>query len=285
MMNMMGSATGEQKMKAVNIDMANIAKQRALQQGQIEKESWDLKKKMAEQSGSLASQFLSAWMGGVSEIGDILKGGAEGTAMGGVMGMMQDISNKIGQEYESYKADFGGAEKDFIGQAREEAGARREMVGQVTDLATPDLEGAAGRAGADVAGQSAMARESMQREAMGLGVDPSSGRFGALQKKSFVDEARNRSIAMNVARRGEKERVGNLAVSALSKLDPNVSGRMALGIREQGTKMLGQQADVAKGIGDVATQYSKNVMQPYAQMAGYFMGQGGTSGVSTNINL
>jgi hypothetical protein len=267
-------------------------------------EAWDLKKKSAEQAGTLAATFMEKWgsaMEGVqgmySTAMDTLKSLTSGVqaSTSGTLSKLGDISDLIGQEYQDFKTTYGGAEEEFLTGAREEALARRQMAGQLGDLAKPDYEGAAGRAATDVRTQSAIARESMTKDALGMGVDPSSGKFGALSRRTYVQEAADTANAMNAARRGEKERVSNLTLQGLSVLDPNKTGGMAINIRGQGTEMLGQQAGVAGKIADVETArtqaitniadttgrlasgYSQAVTQPYGEMAGYFLGKSGAA--------
>ena len=124
---------------------------------------------------------------------------------------------------------------------------------------------------------------------MGYGIDPTAGKFGALTRKSYLDEARNTAIAMNLARRGEKERVSEAQLKIAQTADPRISGGLALGISEGGAKLATTAADVYKSgaeaisaqtnaLTNLTSSYGQNVVSPYAEMAGYFMGQGGVLG-------
>ena len=98
-----------------------------------------------------------------------------------------------------------------------------------------DIGGAVGRAAADVTGQSEISRQSEARRMLGMGIDPTSGRFGALSRRSALDEARNKASAMTRARRIETERGRGLRMRG----------------EEQMTGMLGDIGQVAGGIADI----------------------------------
>ena len=102
---------------------------------------------------------------------------------------------------------------------------------------------------------------------------------------------------MNLARRGEKERVTDLALKGMSVLDPSKTGGMALQITRTGADILGSRAGVAKAAADVSTAqttalgdiarstgqiasgYGAQVTQPFGEMAGYFLGRSGGLGL------
>lgn len=296
------NAAHEQALKVNQKQMATTASNTASWQLAQAQEAWDLKKKQADQSSKLASEFLTAWTGSLGDMKnmyqsafDTLTGltGSIQSQTTGTMGKLTEISDMIGKEYENYRTAYGGAEDEFLGAAREEAQIRQGLVRGIQDASKADYEGVEGRAAADVAGQSDTERQAEARRLMSLGVDPTSGRFGALTKKSSMDEARNTAIAMNVARRGEKERVTNLALEGTKILDPQKTGGMAIAIRKGGNEMLTNQAGVLGKVADVETartkaitdiaatqgqmtnMYSQSIAQPYGEMAGYFMGQAG----------
>lgn len=123
------------------------------------------------------------------------------------------------------QADVTRPLQDIVGQMQERYGEFQTwLAGQ-----REDVEGAAGRAGADVAGQAEIARQSEARRVMGLGIDPTSGRFGALSRRSALDEARARAAAMTRARGTERERATGLRLAGEERL----------------TGMLGQMGGVA----------------------------------------
>jgi hypothetical protein len=221
-----------------------------------------------------------------------------------------DINKQMDEQYAEYRRTYDPAAREFLQGAREEAGLRRGMAQSIMDASKPDYEGVMGRAAGDVTAQSEIARQASQREMLSYGIDPGSGRFGALTRRSYLDEARNKAIAMNLARRGEKERVTNLALEGMKVVDPTKQGELALGFARTGAEMLGQKAGVAKAAADVsiaqtqalsniarsasdiAGSYGSQVVQPYGEMAGYFLGKSRgnvqlpmtiTSGIPANI--
>jgi len=269
-----------------------------------QQEAWELKKQGAKQAGELAGKFLSAWSGAMGDVKGMYKASfsaltnlANQISSGATAGTedLDEISKMIQNEYQTFRADYGEAEKEFIGGAQEEAALRRGMATRLSELGTPDYEGEMGAAVADVRAQSEVARQSEMRRLLGMGIDPSSGRFGALSRKSYLDESRNTAIAMNLARRGEKERVSDLAIKGMGVLDPTKSGTLAMDIRRTGTSMLGQTADIAKARADIVTSrtkalsdiasttgsqaggYASNIMNPLGEMAGYYMGRAGSN--------
>lgn len=282
--------------------MATTATKAADWQLSQEQEAWDLKKKQAEQSSGLAAQFLTQWTTGLGDMksmfGEAFKtltslSGQISGGSGGAMNPLYDIANQIKGEYEAYRSDMAPVEQEFLQMSREEGAGKKAAVGAITEGLKADYSGTTGRAAADVRTQSAAGLEAESRRLMSMGVDPSSGAFGALSKKGALDTARNTAIAVNVARRGEKERVTNLGLQAAQVLDPTKSANTAVAIRKGGTDILGQQASVAGKAGDLdiakigaigniaqtagqlATGYASAVNQPMGEMAGYMLGRAG----------
>jgi len=218
----------------------------ALQQ---QKEAWELQKQQAGATANLTKQFLSQWGVGMEKLGSMYDKILSGETGGA--GRLGDLTDKIMQEYEEFKTEYQPMEREFFEEAQEELGARRELRGQLQQLATPDYEGAAGRATADVAGQSEMARQAAAREAMSMGLDPTSGRFGALTRKSYLDEARSRAIAANLARRGEKERVAGLTTEAMGLIKPSETAAVGLGIQKGRTGLLTTAGELGKAEADI----------------------------------
>lgn len=273
-----------------------------LQQAQ---EAWEMKKESAKQAGELAGKFLQLWTGAMGDVQGMYKQAF--SALGGITGQLAggggvgpdtglgEISKLIQQEYQNYRTEFGPAEQEFISGAREEAALRRGMATRLQELGKADYEGEMGRAVTDVRMQSEIARQSEARRLMGMGIDPSSGRFGALTRKSALDESRNAAIAMNLARRGEKERVAGIALQGMQVLDPSKMGALAIESRKTSTDLLGRTADIAKAeadiqvartnalsniastTGNLASGYASAVTQPYSEMAGFYMGQAGAN--------
>ena len=254
----------------------------ALQQ---QKEAWELQKQSAQNTANLTQQFLSQWGVGMEKLGNLYDKILSGET-GGAAGPLGELTDKIMQEYEDFKTEYQPMEREFFEAAREELGIRRDLAGQLQRLATPDYEGVAGTAMADVAGQSEMARQAAAREAMGYGIDPTSGKFGALTRKSYLDEARNRAIAANLARRGEKERVSGLTTEALGLIKPSETAGVGLGIQKGRTGLLttaGElgkaRADIQRSYADIVGNYGEQMVQPYGEVGftllGHQLGQGG----------
>jgi len=266
---------------------------------QREKERWELEKKGAQDSKKMTEQFLTQWGVGMDSLKDIYKnilGGDGGTtsagAGGGAFGGLNDLVSKMTTEYEDYKTTYKPLETEALGAAREEMGIRRGLAGKLSDLSEADYEGASGRAMADVAGQSEIARQAESREQMRLGIDPTSGRFGSLTRRSRLEEAKNKALVSNVARRGEKERVAGVVGMGLQTIDPSKSAGIASGIRGQGANLLSAaaqlkesgiktQAGIRKTTADIAGSFSRDVVSPYGQLGFTMMGMGGGGGIPT----
>jgi hypothetical protein len=293
-------------MRVQDIQMGQTAQASAKWKLQQSKEAWELQKKSADMSGKLATQFLSQWgtsMGSLEgmygkafdSLAAVTKNIQGGT--GGQFGALMDLTTQMDEQYQEFKQTYDPAAQEFLAGAREEAGLRRGMAQKITELGKTDYEGAMGRAAADVTQQSEIARQAQAREALSYGIDPGSGRFGALSRQSALGEARNKALAMNVARRGEKERLTAMAYKGMEVLDPSKQGQLALGFAKAGTEMLGAKAgiakaaadvstaqtravtDIAKTTGSLASSFGQQVTQPYGEMAGYFLGKSGGSNV------
>ena len=253
---------------------------------QQQKEAWQLQKQQSVQTANLTQQFLSQWGTGMEDLKDLYGRILSGETGGS--GPLADLQTKIMEEYESFKTEYQPMEREFFQAAREELGVRKELIGGMRELARPDYEGVAGRAGADVTAQSEMARQAEARRTMSLGLDPTSGRFGALTRRSFLDEARNRVIAMNLARRGEKERVAGVTGQALQLTDPSLTAGIGAGIQERRTGMLGTAADIAtaqagvqKAQAEMVGGYARDVVRPYGEVGFTLLGRQIGQGVPT----
>ena len=296
----MGGEAGVQQ--RLGISQANLARSADLQAQQnlrLQQEAWDFKKSSAVASGKLAGQFLNQWSSSIEGMGGFyedLIGGISGESgpMAGQMGKLNELTDMVGKEYQTYKSDYGDMCKEFLGNARDESRIRRDLGMQLKDMSDPEYANVTGRAAADVGAQSEMARQSSARQMQGMGIDPSSGRFGALNRQSYMDEARNTAVAMNLARRGEKERATNLKGQVLGMMDPSKSANIGIGLNQQGQDLLGQQGELAKAgvaaqtsqtkvLGDIGTSYAQNVTKPYGEMAGYFLGASGGQGLPSQI--
>lgn len=262
----------EKALNQAQMDMAKVGTQRSKWELNRDKELWNLQKQQAMANKNLAGDFLNKWSGEVADFKKMFTGEIK-EGQGGILGELKGISDQIGKEYEAFKTDYGDTIKDFIGAGREEAQARRAITGQLKSQAIPDFAGVEGRARADVASQSAIARSEQQRQMMGMGVSPNAGKFGALTRKSFLDEAKNTAINMNLARRGEKERAGEMGLRTMAVLDPSKTASVGLNLQGMGQGMLTQKANVAGQFANVADIYGKNVLSPMGTLAGYQLGQ------------
>ena len=266
---------------------------------QREKEMWDLQKKSAQSTANLTKQFLDQWGVGMSDLKDLYKSilGGGGTGLGAlpaeISGPMQEFTDKISAEYESFKTKYEPLETAGIESSLGELAARSGMITQLQDLSKADYEGVSGRAMADVSAQSEMGRQAEARRMMGMGIDPTSGRFGSLTRRSFLDEARNKAIAANIARRGEKERVTGITATGLQLIDPMVGANIASGLSGQRTGLLGMGADVtmvgartaadiARAKADIVGGYAENVVRPYGELGFTLLGSG-MGGVPTTL--
>lgn len=275
--------TPEQEAQQLGLRQEGIRTEAAQWGLKQQKEAWEFQKQQSVQTANLTQQFLSQWGTGMEDLKGLYDRILSGQTGGS--GPLADLQTKIMEEYESFKTEYQPIEREFFEQAREELGVRKGLVGQMAELAKPDYEGVAGRAGADVTAQSEMARQAEARRTMSLGLDPTSGRFGALTRRSFLDEARNRVIAMNVARRGEKERVTGVTGAALQLIDPSRTAEVGLGIQERRTGMLGTAADIGvaqagvqKAQAEMVGGYARDVVRPYGELGftllGHQLGQG-----------
>lgn len=188
-------------------------------------------------SGVSTSEFLKKWgeisdaslktlqnaVAGIEAIGTAGIEGVGDAGLSDTIKMLQEQATQYGQRY-------GGLETEAIEATRQSI---RDKIGLQRDIlagAQPEYAGVTGRAATDVKRQSELGRAEMAREAMSLGIDPTSGKFGALTRKSFMDEAKNTAIAMNLARQGEKTRALGEAKEAMSLISPTEYSNIASGI-------------------------------------------------------
>jgi len=289
----------EQTLSASQADLAATSAGQARWDLQLSKEQWDLQKQQAEAANVFATKFMGEWSSAMSGLKDIygktfdaIFGGGTGGAIGGQVGKLNELGDLMTQEYKDYRTKWGETETQFMEQARLEGQARGQAIGELQQYARPDYEGVTGRAAADVKGQSEIARQAAAREQMGYGVDPTSGKFGALTRRSYLDEARDTAISMNVARRGEKERAAGVSLDIAKTADPRISGNLALGIAQGGNQLASTAANVygagaqalsaqTSALANLTSSYGQNVVNPYGEMAGYFMGAGGIPGATS----
>ena len=238
-------------------------------------------------------------------------GGDMPAEMKGYLGTITDLQKTMTDNYTSYQTQFAPTEQEFLKGAREEMGARREVTGRLLKEGEARPEDAAMRAGTDVKLQAEIGQRESARELMSMGVDPSGGRFGALSRKSAIQTAGEQAKAMNTARITERNRATQVNLATAAQLRPEQLAATATNIRGEGTKMLGATADIARAGADIvgkqqaidlarlqgltqlgtaqaglASQYAQGVVQPFGELAGYYLGKaGGTinpAGISTS---
>lgn len=278
------------------VNLAGTAAGQASWDLQLSKEQWDFQKKQAAAAGAFATKFMGEWSSAMKGLKDVygktfdaIFGGGEGGAIGGQVGKLNELGDLMTQEYKDYRDKWGATETEFMEQAKVEGQARGQAISELQQYSRPDYEGVQGRAAADVAGQSEIARQSAAREQMGYGIDPSAGKFGALTRRSYLDQARDTAINMNVARRGEKERAAGVSLDIARTADPRISGNLALGISQGGNALARTAADVygagaqaissqTNALANLTGSYGSQVVSPYAEMAGSMIGMGGIPG-------
>jgi len=246
-------------------------------------------------SSNMTSEFLKKWGDINNSVLSTLNGAIDdmknGKATFPGSEQLNTLMADIGKQSEEYQAKYGGLETAALDQARSDMAARGELQSQYMDLAKADYAGETGRAAADVRASSERAMGAEMRQAMSYGEDPTSGKFGALGRKSYLDQARNEVMAMSDARRNEKERVTNMTAQGMQLIDPSKSYSMASDIAGQKANFTHQQAnlqlastnagmqakqltaDLAGRVADIGSQYGSVGMA----MLGTEQGGGGTS--------
>lgn len=201
-------------------------------------------------SSNMTNEFLSKWGEMTQESLDILTDTLSGVFSGDTQatGIYGDLMTNIQNQISSFDEQYGGTTQQLLDTTLEDINTRRGLVTDLTNEAQADYAGVSGRAAADVSAQSELARQDMAREAMSYGIDPTSGKFGALTKKSYMGEARDKVTAMNQARLAEKERSTGLKVTALQNIDPTISGNLASNLMSQKSDLLGLQTSAAGAI-------------------------------------
>ena len=222
-------------------------------------------------SSNMTKEFLAQWGDMNTRSLDILSGilSGDNSPPSEYMDLMSDIKSQIS----SFDEQYGGMTQRAFDTSMEDIATQRGLITDLTRMSQPDYAGVSGRAATDVAAQSELARGNMALEAMSYGVDPTSGKFGALTRKSYMREAGDKVKAMNEARRAEKERSTGLKIAALQNIDPSVSANIATNLMNQKSNLYGLQTgvlgamtaadkaksdtaiQVAKSIGDIGSQY------------------------------
>lgn len=236
-------------------------------------------------ASQMTNEFLAKWGDMNQKALDVLTSSLSGSLTGGNAGgggVYADLINDIKGQISSFDTNYGDMTKKAFDSSMSDIEAKRGITTDLTNMAKTDYEGVSGRAAADVGAQSEIARGDMAREAMSYGIDPTSGKFGALQKKSYLGEARNKVEAMNKARAAEKERSAGLKVTAAQLIDPSVSAGIATNLMNQKGKLYDTQisatnamatadkarSDTALGIANAI----KDIGEQYGSLGGTMLG-------------
>lgn len=228
----------------LGLEAARIANESAKIDLQAKKAA--LKNQAANQAAAsqMTNEFLAKWGDMNQATLDVLTKTLEGTfnSGGGVYG---DLINDIKGQITQFDTNYGDMTKKAFDTTMADIDTRRDLVTGLVNEAQPDYRGVEGRAAADVSTQSELARQGMARDAMSYGVDPTSGNFGALMKKSFLRESRDKVDAMNKARLAEKESSMGLRTQLVNSIDPSVSAGVASNLMNQRGQLLGLQTQAA----------------------------------------
>ena len=163
---------------------------------------------------------------------------------------LKDLIAEVKQQAADYSQMYGGLEQESVASARADLQARGELRGKIMGQTDTQYENVTGRVNADITGAAETARAGQEREMLSYGAMPGSGEFGAMTRKSFMDEARDKTIAMNIARRGEKERAYGATMAAYNAINPNEDAALASGIASQKASFTGMQSDLVRGEND-----------------------------------
>lgn len=201
-------------------------------------------------SSQMTNEFLSKWGDMNSKALEVLTNSLSGTLTGNTeaSGIYGDLINNIKTQISDFDTNYGDTTKQLMDTTMADINTRRGLITDLTNMSRPDYEGVSGKAAADVGTQFETARGEMAREAMSYGVDPTSGKFGALSKKSTLGEARAKVEAMNRARGAEKERSAGLMTNAINAIDPTASANLASNLMTQKGNLLGLQTTAANAL-------------------------------------
>jgi len=214
----------------------------------------------SQATSRITQQFLQQW-GDINEatlssLTDTLKSLDSGQAYAGSE-QIADLISDVKAQSKQFNKQYGSLESEAIESASADFRSQRELTGQYMGLATPDYEGVTGRAATDVRGASERARQAGAREMMSYGVDPTAGKFGALTRPDYLTQARNEAIAMNLARRGEKERVTDITARGLELIDPTKAAAIASNIQGLRSGLTETRAGLAEADIEARTQIAK----------------------------
>ena len=226
----------------------------------------------AKSAAPLAKQYMNMWNKSLKQTTGMYNQAMQGVNKGwAAINEMQSktfdfskLHKDLESEWENIKGKFGGLTDQAITMAGEEMTQRRALGKQLTSLAQPDFEGAAGRAMADVTAQAEKGRQAEARRLSSLGIDPSSGRGRAMMNTIQGQEALAKAQAATQARRGEKERVTDITGKAMELIDPSKTAGVATDIQKLKGEMMGQRV----GLAEAEIGQQRGIAQAIGSMAG-----------------
>jgi len=229
-----------------------------------------------------ANDFMDAWLADMEALKGMY-GNAEDTIKG-----LTDQSDRLDQEFDSYKETFTPYRDQLLEIASADGERRNQLAEQFMSLAKPDYQGASGRAVTDAAVQSGIAREGMTRDIARSGTT-SGARLEDNMRKSYMDEARMRTLASSQAQQQEKDRGLSAAGAGLNIFDPTRSITAAAGVDQGANSLLTARSnvDVAKaGLQtSLANSYSDNVTRQLGETAGTYEGMRVAQGLKNDASM
>lgn len=265
-----------------NVNTTVAANELGLESTRLDIEGKKQALKNKADTAALTKDFLSKW-GSINDsalkvLQDAVSGTTSSTGNSGLDSILADIKGQVS----AFETNYGGMTKTAMEGAMGDIATKRGLAENVATMAKPDYEGVAGKAATDTAAQSELARGAEARQAMSYGVDPTSGKFGTLTKKSYMDEARDKVTAMNRARSAEKTRSIGATTAAAGLINPSESASIASNLMSQKSNLLGLETDTAKAVSsaDVARSEAKtsaanamtNIGQQYGSLGSTLLG-------------
>jgi hypothetical protein len=186
-------------------------------------------------------------------------------AINNIESVLQNIIGETGK--------YDEQTEQALATALQQIETKQGLANQLISESAPDFKGVSGRAAADTGTQYELARGETAREAMSYGIDPTSGKFGALQKKSVLGEARAKVEAMNRARNIEKLRSMDATLKAASIINPMEAGSLATSLMAQKGSLLGLQASTANALTAAAGAKGAYGLNAMDVLAGNLQGQ------------
>lgn len=222
------------------------------------------------QVNSLAKEFTDAWRGELDKIG-----GMYDEAWNSI-GQMDDLAKRFGLEFDAFKETYTPYRDMLLEMSKADYARRNELAATFMGLARPDYDGVGNKAMADIAHQSALAREQIQRDMTRGGGNPSGSAHASAVRQNALEEAKNKTLAATVARTMEKDRVAGLVLPGMQIFDPVNSINAASNIDLNATKLLeGQLGATGAATGmrtTIAGDRAKSIAGPLGEAAGTFQG-------------